>query len=714
MPNQILTVGNTRRRTARERVPTHPMIATLKRLDKTILLLLIALQGLLSYNFYRREVVWYPPQNFDQTGYLTDSYRLEERILKRGFRDLWLAIWQKGHGTGLALPIEGAVSGLLFGGARLPQLLVLFAAFCALQLVAFGTGCAVWNARAYGYTALGLILCEITPWLWAGGLFDFRIDFIAYSLYGIWVCAILRSKLFLERNWAIGAGLIGAFLVLNRFLTVVYIIGVAAGFAGVCIATALIWSAKRDLSRRMWNRLGNLGLSVGILAVIVTPILIINRDAILGYYVVGHATGNEKFIRAEELGIRNLIDHLRFYPNAILTYHWGSTFLWASLLAILGGLMSRLFDWQISTPIKVPDQRNETFLLQIIFLLGAILGPVAVLTADISKSYIVGGIVGVPSALLVVALAARAAPVLRETEPAAVRKFLTVCAIAIFTLGVWNVVAHLTRHLPEYGQRRDLRRLTELHKSIVSYADDQHWQSPAISFDVISGWLNSGSITATGFEQCGEFIDFQPLLGNGIMGVDRLEALSRLEESDFVILTTLPKEGAFPFYERIAHYWDDLKAWTDKHMVAVRTVLFDDFSATVYTRPSAVLSGLYGGWVPREGLSITASHGALQRFPVVQLRGSADYSRLPKMPLVFAAVENEANSIPVPATMRRIDKDYEITIDTSKIDLPASDQVRLRLKFDQFFLAKGSGSNDDERELVVEGPKLVRLIPTGS
>jgi hypothetical protein len=690
------------------------MIPIRKNLGKTILLSLIALEALLAYNFYRREIAWYPPLNYDQAVYLSESYHLEERVLKKGFGEVWRAFWIKGHGTGLALPIEGALSGLFIGGARLPQLLILFVAFCALQLVAFGTGCAVWKARAYGYTVLGLILCQTTPWLWAGGLFDFRIDFVAYCLYGIWVCAILRSNLFLKRNWAIVSGLVGGFLVLNRFLTVVYLIGVAGGFAGVCVATALIWRASVELSRRMWSRLRNLLISVGALAIVVMPVLMINRDAIISYYVVGHATGNEKFIRAEELGLKNLIDHLRFYPDAILTYHLGSTFLWASLIAIAGGLISRLIDRQNATAVKGPSQYNETFLLQVIFLLGAILGPVAVLTADVAKSYIVGGIVGVPAALLVVAIAARALAVLRETEPAPVRKFVVVCSIAIFTLGVWNVISHLTRHMPEFSQRRDLRRLTELNKWLVNFASDQQWQAPAISFDVISGWLNSGTITTAGFEQLGELVEFHPLLGDGIMGVDRAEALYRLENSDFVVLTTLPKAGVYPFFERVAHYWEDLKAWADKHMIEARTVFFDEFSATVYARPSAVLTGLYGGWVPRKGLSIRASRPALQRFPVIQLRGSADYSRLPKMPVVLAAVENEAGLIPVPATIRRIDNDYEITIDTSTIDLPASDQVRLQLKFDQVFLAQRSGSNGDERELVVERPKLVRLIPTGS
>jgi hypothetical protein len=65
-------------------------------------------------------------------------------------------------------------------------------------------------------------------------------------------------------------------------------------------------------------------------------------------------------------------------------------------------------------------------LLQIIFLVGAILGPLIVLTADISKSAVVGGIVGVPVALLVVAVSAGVAPKPDQREPFLIRRLFVV------------------------------------------------------------------------------------------------------------------------------------------------------------------------------------------------------------------------------------------------------------------------------------------------
>jgi hypothetical protein len=99
--------------------------------DRTVLLMLIALEALLFYTFYYREIAWYPPQYFDQTAFLTESYRLQERIHEDGLGTLWMAVTRQGAPNGWLLHIEGALSGLFFGGGRLPQLLINFLAFDA-------------------------------------------------------------------------------------------------------------------------------------------------------------------------------------------------------------------------------------------------------------------------------------------------------------------------------------------------------------------------------------------------------------------------------------------------------------------------------------------------------------------------------------------------------------------------------------------------------
>jgi hypothetical protein len=50
-----------------------------------------------------------------------------------------MAMTRQGAPNGWLLHIEGAISGLFFGGGRLPQLLINFMASATLQIVALGS-----------------------------------------------------------------------------------------------------------------------------------------------------------------------------------------------------------------------------------------------------------------------------------------------------------------------------------------------------------------------------------------------------------------------------------------------------------------------------------------------------------------------------------------------------------------------------------------------
>jgi hypothetical protein len=685
-----------------------------KSFDRAVLFGLIVLQILLFSSFYLREVAWYPPDNFDQASYLIETYQLQERIFTHGLGQIWKYLWSRDHAAGVLFPIEGALAGIIIGGPRVPQLGVLFLGFCGLQIAAFSVARRIWQRRAYGYIALGLILSETTLWFWeGGGLFDFRMDFLAYCLYGIWACAVLRSQLFLHRPWSFGCGLIGAFLVLNRFVTVAYLLGVSGGFAIVCGIFAFYGRRDRALASRMRQRLLNLGISSALLAAVCLPILLRNWRAIHGYYVVGHAVGDEKYVRAALLGIHDLQGHLSFYPNSIIQDHLGSIFLWVSGIAIGCGLATRLWGlWGPHRGEKPTTWRDETFSLQIIFLVGTILGPLIVLTADISKSAVVGGIVGVPAALLVVAVAAASASDPSAGEPFWVRRLWAACAVAAFALGLYNQLDQARRHRPDFSHREDLKRLDELDKAMVDLATENGWVRPGVSYDVITGWLNAGPPTISAFEQSSKLIEFEPTLGNGVLGVDRETAISLLKQSDFAVFTTLPKVGIYPFYKHIAEYWDELKLWADENLIVARIIHFSDFTATLYVRPTAKILGLSGGWITSHGLSIEAATSVLKRFPVIQLTGPADYKNLLKMPTVEATIVADEGLQTAPATFQRAGNNYEIVIDTSKIRFPVTDTVaEIQLSFDSFFVPKKKGSRRDDRELVVQAPALVRLMP---
>jgi hypothetical protein len=59
------------------------MISKDNTLDRKVLAILIALEAVLFCNFYFREIAWYPPLHIDQSGFLTQTYQLEELMPNR-------------------------------------------------------------------------------------------------------------------------------------------------------------------------------------------------------------------------------------------------------------------------------------------------------------------------------------------------------------------------------------------------------------------------------------------------------------------------------------------------------------------------------------------------------------------------------------------------------------------------------------------------------
>jgi hypothetical protein len=99
---------------------------------------------------------------------------------------------------------------------------------------------------------------------------------------------------------------------------------------------------------------------------------------------------------------------------------------------------------------------------------------------------------------------------------------------------------------------------------------------------------------------------------------------------------------------------------------------------------------------------------------VIQLTGSADYSRLQKIPTLEATIDTSEGSQTAPASFQRVDNGYEIRVNTSSIRLPPAGQVHIRLDFNSFFVPKTTGAGIDTRELIVKAPTLVKLVRAGS
>jgi hypothetical protein len=670
--------------------------AMLRPRDWWLLAALIVFQGVLYHTVFVRELAWHYPENFDQAGALFESYDLETNILAKGWGNLWAELTSGRHMNGLLLPIEGALSGLVFGGARLARLAVNFAGLVVVQAAVFATVFRLWRRRDLAFLAVALLMCMRTPWHDTGGLLDFRIDFMAFSLFGLWVALALRSDTFLGRRGAIACGIVAAVLILHRFIAVVTVAGVSAGFALLCLGMA--WARRGDgaVVSRLLGRVGNLLLSGAVAATVAGPFLTLNFSGIYAYYGIGHILGEERLFRAREQGLTTVMDHLLFYPRSILFSHFGLPFL-AVCIVVLSAFLG-LRDRQR------PADPGEGRLLGLLFCLGAVAGPVIALTCDISKSPVVGGIVGVPAVLTVVVLAAWLGP----PRPG----WLAMVPVALaLSVGGVQTVAQATRQHASWGQRDELGRIADLDLWMMQVARAYGWAKPRLSMDRLHPAFTDAAVSDTGFERTGRLMQFRMEVGNGVGRLDWPEMLNRLSASDFVILTTRPPFAAYPFDLSINEHRDRLNAWVAANMLPIRHEAFAEFDADIYIRPSVRISGASGGWILDGGIDLECDRAVLLRFPVLRLFTPPAPGELAADVAWSAAAETVSGGrVPIAVEFERKETGARLTMDLASLAASGPGTVRIHLGADRSFVPRELGLSDDGRHLVLQEPKLTRLF----
>src|SRR5262249_2955657 len=162
--------------------------------------------------------------------------------------------------NGLLLHVQAAVLCVLFGPSRLTALSLNFLYFAAFQTVLFAVLYRLTQRWSVAFLGLGLLLTALSPHSPAGGLLDFRIDCIAFSLFGILLCTVVRSGFFSSLRWSLAVGAVALLLVLFRFLTSVYLAGILGAW---WLFTAARWVLSRDPGQRTQLRRQLLGGGLG-------------------------------------------------------------------------------------------------------------------------------------------------------------------------------------------------------------------------------------------------------------------------------------------------------------------------------------------------------------------------------------------------------------------------------------------------------------------
>jgi hypothetical protein len=299
---------------------------------------LLLIEFLLFRHYLHREVLWAYPPNTDQVGYLSEAYDTYESMKSRGIVRALEALAPIPQGA--LMRVQAGVFFLVAGASRESALDLNFAWFAIFQ-------CAiVWAVRWLAgrwdgaWAALGLLLSAATPFLGPGGIADFRMDFIAFCLYGSLLCVVIRSGVFANWRWAPAIALMAAALIGFRFIAAVYV-GGALGCLGLLFVVRL-FSRDAIVRRTAVRRCSSLLLTIAIIALLVAPMLWANRAAIHDYYWVNHVTGPEKQVRAAEAGASGWAAALAYYPRSLLWGHAGPAFLLLAGALLLGATLVRL------------------------------------------------------------------------------------------------------------------------------------------------------------------------------------------------------------------------------------------------------------------------------------------------------------------------------------------------------------------------------------
>ena len=709
-----------------------------RRVDLFAWLFVIALL-LVQFGMFRqfalREVVWSYPTNRDQDTYLFESYIAYRDILDdglgRGLKQA-IGIWRPpsagsapgtvslparprerrdylpgGDPQGLMLALQATLLYCLAGPGRLTALSLNFFYFALLQVMLVGAVRWLSGLWSMAFIALGLLLLAATPFYFAGGLFDFRLDFVAFCLYGIFVCLVIRSDLFADWRWSAAAGACGALLFTFRFFAVIYLGGVLA-----TMVAFFWWRVHRTRpAQRPANRtpLRNALICCGIIAVVSLPVLAQRARSIKAYYFGGHIAGPEKQMRAKEQGVEGAWSALLYYPRALGESHAGRDLLvwsgWVLAATAAAGLVRRQIQGGVfaSTNISAAG----------LFVAASLLVPLAALTADPAKSPVVANIMVGPLIWAVLVIVIVFAGTYRGiAHPVWMRLGLAILSIVVLTRGTVAQVNHYVHRGPASPQAGQIASLLNLFDQIAQDCGELGWTAPTFATDAISDALNFRVFEVVTFERHGRILDAWEELSEAPMAPSPPE--SKLQFADFAIeidgLVAPSGTFEYPFDKSARKIRPQIIAYCQKNLVELdrrRLGTPFDCDVTTFIRPTVQVTADADGWIASRGAKIVGLAEVLRRRPHIDLWGANAAQYLKDPPHVTA---RNANSNVQAALTYEVDR-YHLSIHLDPAKLPASGRVEIELSFDRSFVPRQINGSADDRQLVMPLPDRASLLP---
>jgi len=661
--------------------------------------------------FADREITWAYPGYFDQSYYLGLSYKVFEQMLSDG---LWTGLWAGVTAQvpqGNLLHPQAALLYLLRGPSRLSALTANWLYMILLEFAIVYT--LRWLRQRWSVALLGLALVLTTKSRFevGGGLMDFRPDFGAFCLYGVLVCAVVRSNLFKSLPWSVAVGAVMAWTVLFRHLTgisIALMMLAVLGFVGV----GALSRSKNPAERAIWiARARNILISGAVALLLAAPTLWTTRQTILDYY--GQiTTTDEGRIRLESSNASDISNYLLFYPRSLVRDHLGK--IW---LVVIGLISIAVVPVLVRTPRTVwrtlPRPRVEPG-IALFFLSVALLAPLAILSAFPARSNAVGNVLVPPvigGILAMVIAFGRLQPRRRSTN-----MVLACLATLALSAGVYRDLSAFSQRGKYSEQRDDIRQLGEFYDEIGAQSMRWGWSHPRLAFDRSYEYLQPYLVQPWFYERHGAFVEPIVTLGRTILSPTPNEALTAISSCDFVVLTdpSSPDDPGFqlPYAVTMKALYPRLLAAAEEHLVPIRHLEAFSKRLTLYMRVPIRLEGVSGGWITSNGFDVISPGTLLRHFPTIELRGQNTLSEDARHSVRLRARLAGPGEAPrdVAATITFDGPEYTLLIHLNQADIQPDRDAQVKILFDRYAVPEDTGASDGARQRVIAAPTQLRAL----
>jgi hypothetical protein len=330
--------------------------------------------------------------------------------------------------------------------------------------------------------------------------------------------------------------------------------------------------------------------------------------------------------------------------------------------------------------------------------------PLAILTADESKSPIVGGVV-VPSLALLVALVA--ATTLGRTG-VGVQALKALGALAVLA-GLCGYATHTVTPVRSAQDRVDAMTMTGVYDALADYGRSVRAARPLrIAGTAWREHVWPAVLPVMFYERHGWLTDFR-VPSFSIFQPEREAFLAGVAASDVVLLRD-PEQGpaAYPYEKAMRSLHPELVALCEREFFLLKQVHVFGGGLRVYVRPAATVDGVSGDWVTASGIRLRAHGDLLSDRPRIRFSGSWPTGWLAgRTPRACGTLEVEGrHPVPVPARVSVGGEAYAVELDVRAEDVRGTPAASVHVVFDSYVVPGGA----DPRPLAVRAPDRVQLL----